>query len=57
MFKYVHQELLEDFPGVPVVKDLPSSIGDKGLIPGQTKIPHVHAKSLQLCQTLCDPID
>ena len=51
------KELLEDFPGVPVVKNLPSSIGDKGLIPGQTKIPHVHAKLLQLCQTLCDPID
>ena len=50
------KERLEDFPGVPVVKNLPSSIGDMGLIPGQgTKIPHVHAKSLQLCQTLCDP--
>ena len=52
------KELLEDFPGVPVVKNLPSSAGDVGLIPGQgTKIPHVHAKSLQLCQTLCDPMD
>ena len=50
------KERLEDFPGVPVVKNLPSSIGDMGLIPGQgTKIPHVHAKSLQLCKTLCDP--
>ena len=52
------KELLEDFPGVPVVKNLPSSAGDVGLIPDQgTKIPHVHAKSLQLCQTLCDPMD
>ena len=30
-----------DFPGGPVVKNLPSSAGDVGLIPGQgTKIPH-----------------
>ena len=30
-----------DFPGGPVVKKLPSSAGDTGLIPGQgTKIPH-----------------
>ena len=30
-----------DFPGSPVVKTLPSSAGDTGLIPGQgTKIPN-----------------
>ena len=30
-----------DFPGGPVVKNLPSSAGDAGSIPGQgTKIPH-----------------
>ena len=30
-----------DFPGGPVVKNLPSNAGDKGSIPGQgTKIPH-----------------
>ena len=30
-----------DFPGGPVVKNLPSNAGDAGLIPGQgTKIPH-----------------
>ena len=32
---------LGDFPGGPVVKNLPSSAGDTGLIPGQgTNIPH-----------------
>ena len=30
-----------DFPGGPVVKNLPSNAGDVGLISGQgTKIPH-----------------
>ena len=30
-----------DFPGGPVVKNLPSNAGDVGLIPGRgTKIPH-----------------
>ena len=30
-----------DFPGGPVVKNLPSNAGDTGLIPGQgSKIPH-----------------
>ena len=30
-----------DFPGGPVVKNLPSNVGDAGLIPGRgTKIPH-----------------
>ena len=30
-----------DFPGEPVVENLPSNAGDKGLISGQgTKIPH-----------------
>ena len=30
-----------DFPGGPVVKNLPYNAGDMGLIPGQgTKIPH-----------------
>ena len=30
-----------DFPGCPVVKNLPSNAGDMGLIPGWgTKIPH-----------------
>ena len=30
-----------DFPGGPVVKNLPSDAGDMGLVPGRaTKIPH-----------------
>ena len=30
-----------DFPGAPVVKNLPPNAGDMGLIPGQeTNIPH-----------------
>ena len=30
-----------DFPGGPVVKNLPSNAGNAGLIPGRgTKIPH-----------------
>ena len=33
--------LLRDFPGGPVVKNLPSNAGDEGLISGWgTKIPH-----------------
>ena len=37
-----HRELLErDFPGGPVVKNLPRNAGDLGLIPGQgTKSSH-----------------
>ena len=50
---------LRDFPGGPVVKNLPSNAGDVGLIPGQgTKIPHQFS-SVQLlsCVWLCDPMD
>ena len=37
-----------DFPGGPVVKNLPGNAGDTGLIPGQeTKIPHA-AEQLSL---------
>ena len=33
--------LMRDFPGGPVVKNLPSNAGDAGLISGRgTKIPH-----------------
>ena len=40
-----------DFPGGPVVKNLPGHAGDKGSIPGQgTKIPHA-LKQLSLCTT------
>ena len=35
------REYDRDFPGCPVVKNLPSSAGDVGSIPGWgTKIPH-----------------
>ena len=44
-----------DFPGGPVIKNLPSDAGDMGLIPGQgTKIPHaagqlsLHATTTEL---------
>ena len=39
--KNVLNVLLRDFPGGPMVKNLPCNAGDAGLIPGQgTKIPH-----------------
>ena len=39
----------KDFPGGPMVKNLPSNVGDMGLIPGQgTKIPHALGQ-LSLC--------
>ena len=35
----------QDFPGGPVVKNLPCNAGDTGSIPGQgTKIPHALGK-------------
>ena len=40
---------MKDFPGVPMVKNLPSNAGDVGLIPGRgTKIPHAMGQ-LSLC--------
>ena len=47
-----------DFPGGPVVKNLPSNGGDKGSIPGWwTKVPHASGQ-LSLCTQLCneDPV-
>ena len=42
-------------PGGPVVKNLPSSTGDAGSIPGQgAKIPHA-AGQLSLCATATEP--
>ena len=36
-----YQQGWGDFPGSPVVKNLPSNTGDSGSIPGRgTKIPH-----------------
>ena len=44
-----------DFPGGPVVKNLPSNAGDAGSILGQgTKIPHV-AGQLSPCATTREP--
>ena len=33
-FSERHKDTDEDFPGGPVVKDLPANTGDVGLIPG-----------------------
>ena len=41
-----------DFPGGPVVKNLPSSAGDVGSIPGRgTKIPHATGQLSPLTTT------
>ena len=44
ILKVMHKNILKvmsDFPGSPVVKNLPSNAGDTDSIPGQgTKIPH-----------------
>ena len=40
-FSAINLKRKRNFPGGPVVKNLPSSAGDASLIPGQgTKIPH-----------------
>ena len=45
---------LRDFPGGPVVKNLPSNAGDTGWIPGRgTKIPHASGQ-LSLCAAMDD---
>jgi len=47
--------LLRDFPGGPLVKNLPSNAGDMGLIPGRgTKIPHA-MRQLSLHATTTEP--
>ena len=39
-----------NFPGGPVVKNLPCNAGDLGLNPGQgTKIPHARGKQPTCC--------
>ena len=44
-----------DFPGGPMVKNLPSNAGDVGSIPGWgTKIPHAVGQ-LSLCATTTEP--
>ena len=45
-FFMFHSKVARQFPGGPVVKNLPCNAGDGGLIPGQgSKIPHA-AKQL-----------
>ena len=45
-----------DFPGGPVVKNLPPNAGDRGLIPGRgTKIPHA-AGQLSLRSSTIEPV-
>ena len=51
LFQTKHDQL-QDLPGGPVVQNLPSNVGDKGLIPGQgTKIPHDAGKPRSSCTT------
>ena len=51
----VHLKKTSDFPGGPVIKNLPSNAGDVGLIPGfGTKIPHA-AKQLSPCTANTEP--
>ena len=52
-----HQEFMRpwDFPGGPVVKNLPCNAGDAGSIPGWgTKIPHT-AEQLSLSTATTEP--
>ena len=45
-----------DFPGGPVVKNLPSDAGDMGSIPGRgTTIPHATGQ-LSPCTTTTEPV-
>ena len=46
-----------DFPGGPVVKNLPSNAGDTGSIPGQgTKIPHAMRQLESLHAATTEPL-
>ena len=47
--------VLGDFPGTPVVKNLPPSAGDVGSIPGGgTKIPHA-VEQVSPCAATTEP--
>ena len=52
-FKFsVKKSVAGDFPGGPVVKNLPCNVRDTGLIPGQgTKIPHTMELTLRASTT------
>ena len=55
-YPILQESLYWDFPGGPVVENLPSNAVDTGLIPGQgTKIPHA-AGQLSLCATTTEPM-
>ena len=43
------EETKLDFPGGPVVKNLPANVGYMGLIPGPRKIPHAAEQLISLC--------
>ena len=43
------EETKLDFPGGPVVKNLPANVGYMGLIPGPRKIPHDAEQLISLC--------
>ena len=46
-----------DFPGGPVVKNMPSNAGDTGSIPGQgTKIPHAMRQLESLYAATTEPL-
>ena len=50
------KQLLRDFPGGPVVKNLPTNVGDEGLIPGQgPKFPRA-TRQLSPCAETAEPV-
>ena len=50
------EKVRRDFPGAPVVENLPCSAGDMGSIPGWgTKIPQV-SEELSLRATTTEPV-
>ena len=51
-----YQQCWRDFPGGPVVTNLPCNAGDAGSIPGQEiKIPHA-MEQLSLCTITTEPV-
>ena len=56
---YFHTPILQkirDFPGGPVVKNLPSNAGDMGSIPGWKIMSPRDAGQLRWCATNTDPV-
>ena len=51
---FLLKRFIRDFPGGPVVKNLPYNAGDTGSIPGQgTKSPHATGQ-LSQCATITE---